>query len=94
MLNEESSLDTHVLSVEPRGDKLDLGVTAEDFQILNRRVQTASVRGRLLIVCHNVDYQARNHGVPLGANLIHSVDNLDIYFVWISKLAADERHCL
>ena len=69
-----------------------IGVTAEHFVILASQTQRAGIRVRL-VICHDVDTQARNHGMPLSANWVYSVNNLGKYYAtfWLSKLAAVMR---
>ena len=68
------------------------GVCAEDFIILDRQTQRAGINVQL-VICHDVETQAGNHGMRLSPSWIYSRNGLGKYFAvfWLSILAANMR---
>lgn len=63
------------------------GVTAEHFKILNQQTQSRGIVVKL-VICHDVETQARNHDMPLSNHWVYSINNLGEYLgiFWLSRL--------
>ena len=95
--NSDVDLWTWLLGFHPPGSVVTLlilgkegfGVNADNFRVLCRQTQAASIQVRL-VICHDQETQRHNRNV-LTPNCIPSVNNLGKFYseFWLDRLVAN-----